>query len=75
VDFYLPESRLLIQVAQNLDNTATREREVRAINEALHSLKGSRGLILSDSNGQPIVENGLTIDIRSTAEWLLSSSS
>lgn len=75
VDFYLPESRLLIQVAQNLDNTATREREVRAINEALHSLEGSRGLILSDSNGQPVVENGLTIEIRSTAEWLLSSSS
>jgi hypothetical protein len=73
VDFYLPENRLLIQVAQSLENTTTREREVRAITDAMRSLQGSRGLILTDSNAQPIVENGLTIEIRSVAEWLLSS--
>jgi hypothetical protein len=73
VDFYLPESRLLIQVAQNLDNTATREREVRALTEAMRSLKGSRGLILADTNAQPVMENDLPIEIRSTAEWLLTS--
>jgi len=74
VDFYLPESRLLIQVAQNFDHTATREREVRAITEAMRTLRGSRGLILADTNAQPVIENGLTIEIRSIAEWLLSPS-
>jgi predicted AAA+ superfamily ATPase len=72
VDFYLPESRLLVQVAQNLDNTATRERELRAITEAMRNSRGSRGLILADTNAQPVVVNGLTIEIRSIAEWLLS---
>jgi uncharacterized protein len=73
VDFYLPETRQLIQVSQNLAQPATREREVRALTDALRGLGLSRGLILADANAEPIEEKGLTIEIRSVAEWLLRS--
>ena len=72
VDFYQPETRQLIQVAQNLENAATRARETRALADALRTLNLSRGLILSDANAQPVEENGLTIEIRSVAEWLMN---
>ncbi len=71
VDFYLPETRQLIQVTQNLANPVTQDREVRALSDALRGLNLPSGLILSDSNADPIEENGLTIEIRSIAEWLL----
>lgn len=73
VDFYLPETRELIQVSQNLAQPATREREQRGLTAALRSLNLTMGLILTDANAQPIAENGLTIEVRSLAEWLLSS--
>jgi hypothetical protein len=71
VDFYLPESRQLVQVVQNMDQSATREREIRALVDAMGALKISTALILSDSNTDPIRENGFTITIRSLAQWLL----
>jgi predicted AAA+ superfamily ATPase len=72
VDFYLPETRQLIQVAQNLENPATRTWETQAMAEAMQTLNLSRGLILSDANAQSVEDNGLTIDIRSVAEWLMN---
>jgi predicted AAA+ superfamily ATPase len=74
VDFYLPESRQLIQVAQSLSNPATREREVRTLVDAMRSLNLSQGVILSDANAESVKENGFTITMRSVAEWLLESS-
>ena len=71
VDFYLPESRALIQVSQSLAQPATRDREVRALTDAMRSLGLDHGLILTDSNEASIIENGLTIEIRSLVEWLL----
>jgi predicted AAA+ superfamily ATPase len=73
VDFYLPETRELIQVSQNLAQPATREREVRALTDAMQGLGVSRGLILTDANAGPIEANGLTIEVRSVTEWLLSA--
>jgi hypothetical protein len=73
VDFYLPGSHQLIQVAQNLDNPATREREVRALVDALRALNLTSALLLTDSNADPVTEAGLTITIRSLAEWLLET--
>jgi predicted AAA+ superfamily ATPase len=73
VDFYLPETRELIQVSQNLAQPATREREVRALTDALRGLGLSHGLILADANAEAIEANGLTIEVRSVAEWLLSA--
>ena len=73
VDFYLPESGQLVQVAQSIDNPATRDREIRALTDAMDALGLSTGLILADSNADTIIRNGFTIKIRSLAEWLLES--
>ena len=71
VDFYLPVSRQLIQVVQNMDNSSTREREIRALVDAMRSLNLTSGLILSNSNADTVKGNGFAITIRSLAEWLL----
>ena len=72
VDFYLPETRELIQVSQNLAQPATREREIRALTDALRGLGLTRGLILTDVNAASIETDGLTLEVRSLAQWLLS---
>jgi predicted AAA+ superfamily ATPase len=72
VDFYLPEKRQLIQVAQHLENSATREREVRALRDALKSIKVDKALILSGANENSSEINGVPVEIRSAAEWLIS---
>jgi len=71
VDFYLPERQELFQVAQNIEHPATREREIRALSDALRALNLSHGIILTDANMDPVEEDGITIEIRSMAEWLL----
>ncbi len=72
VDFYLPENRQLVQVTQNLDAPVTRERELRALAEAIQAIKAKSALILSDSNEDGFEVNGILVEVRSTAEWLLS---
>lgn len=73
VDFYLPESGQLIQVAQNMDNPATREQEIRALVDGMGALNQSSGLILADSNTEKITRDEFSITIRSLAEWLLEN--
>ncbi len=73
VDFYLPERRQLIQVSQNMDQPATREREIRALKDAMRAFNLSNGMILSSSNMDTVTENGVKVTIRSLAEWLLES--
>jgi len=72
VDFYLPGSHQLIQVAQDLNSLSTKEREIRAMLDAMRSLGISSGLILTESDAEDVLEEGSTIKIRSLAEWLLS---
>jgi hypothetical protein len=60
----------LIQVTQHLNNPATREREVRALLDAMPALQITESLMLTEANAEPIQENGMTIKIRSVAEWL-----
>lgn len=71
VDFYLPETRQLIQVTQNLNNAPTREREVRALQDAIQVLKPKDALILTDANGKDFKIDGVPVHIRSAAEWML----
>jgi predicted AAA+ superfamily ATPase len=73
VDFYLPGKRQLIQVAQNLDQPATREREERALKDASAGLKIKSALILCDQADENFEINGLPVRIRSVTEWLLDS--
>jgi hypothetical protein len=72
VDFYLPETRQLIQVTQNLNSASTREREVRALQDAVQQLKPKGALILTDANGNDFKIEGVPVSIRSAAEWILN---
>lgn len=72
VDFYLPEEQQLVQVTQNLDAPGIRERELRALAEAVQSLKVKKCLILSDANEQDLKVTGVSVEVRSIAEWLLT---
>lgn len=74
VDFYLPEQRQLIQVAQNLENPSTREREVRALEDGIKGVRATSALILTDANEERIEINGVPVEIRSMAEWLVDPS-
>jgi hypothetical protein len=72
VDFFLPEKGQLIQVVQRLDQTATRAREVRALEDSVRGLKARSALILADANEDGFEIGGVPVEIRSTAEWLLN---
>jgi predicted AAA+ superfamily ATPase len=71
VDFYLPEKGQLIQVTQNMENPATRERELRALESAATYLKANKAVILTNANEDSLVLNGVQVSVRSMAEWLL----
>jgi uncharacterized protein len=73
VDFYLPDTRQLIQVTQNLNNAPTREREVRALQDAIQVLKPKDALILTDANGKDFKIDDVPVRIRSAAEWILNT--
>lgn len=72
VDFYLPERQQLVQVTQTLENPATRERELRALAEVVQMVKVKSAMILSNSNEDGFEVNGVPVEVRSTAEWVLS---
>jgi predicted AAA+ superfamily ATPase len=72
VNFHLPGEKLLIQVAASVDKPATRERELRALNEAMQGLRLKRGPLLTNANASPATMPAGTIQVRSVAEWLLS---
>lgn len=71
VDFYLPEKHQLIQVTQNLEQPAVRERELRALQDAIQNVNARSALILADANADSIEIGGVPVAIRSAAEWLL----
>lgn len=71
VDFFLPETRQLIQVTQSLASPAVRQREVSALTTAMQTLGIAHAVILTDANADPITLEGMTIEIRAIAQWLL----
>jgi hypothetical protein len=54
-----------------MDSTITREREVRAMADAMRALSLRHATILTEANAPAIDEGGSTVEIRSLAEWLL----
>ena len=72
VDFYLPKKQQLIQVTQNLDHPAVREREFRALQDAIGSVKVQSALILADTDEKTIEINGVPVEIQSAAKWLMN---
>lgn len=60
-----------VQVAQTMQNPATRERELRALEDAITGVRAASALILTDANEAPVTVSGLPVEIRSLTEWLL----
>lgn len=71
VDFYLPDHHQLIQVAQNMTDPVTRERELRALRIAVRALKAKQAIVLSSANDEDVNVDGVNVQIRSLSEWLL----
>ena len=71
IDFYLPHRRQLIQVSHRLENTSTREREFRAIEDTVKELRIDHALILSDTNGGESKLGGVPVRIQSVTQWLV----
>ena len=72
VDFYLPHTGLLIQVAENLQQEPIREREIRALKAAMSSLNLQEGLILTATGEDSLRSDNATIHIQPIANWLLT---
>jgi predicted AAA+ superfamily ATPase len=70
VDFYLPEKCQFVQVTQRLENPVTREREVRALEDAIKGLNAHSALILADTGESSFEINGIPIEVQSVAEWM-----
>ncbi len=72
VDFFLSKKKVLIQVCQSIKDETTRERELRALIEALKEVKGSTGLIVTEDEKETISVSGTTISVVPIYSWLLS---
>jgi hypothetical protein len=73
VDFACRQGRRvveLIQVSMSLADPAVRERETRALAEAMHELDLEEGLILAESEHEDLVVDGRTIRVRPLLRWL-----
>ncbi len=73
VDFYIPQNQQLVQVTQNLDQPAVREREFRALQDAMQSVKVKSALILAETHAESFELNGIKVEIQSAAEWLINN--
>lgn len=72
VDFYLPKKKMLIQVSQKLTEFNTKEREVRALLDAMEEINENTGLILTEDEKGKFVFGKKIITILPVYEWLLS---
>lgn len=72
VDFNLPDRGELIQVTSRLDNSSTREREFRAVEDASKDLQVKSAIILSDTNENEVMIGQIPVKVQSVTEWLLS---
>jgi predicted AAA+ superfamily ATPase len=71
VDFYLPEKRLLIQVTQHLNSPTTREREIRALEDACKNLPVEQALILCEATENDFALGNTPVSVQSLSEWLV----
>ena len=74
VDFLIKDSKkefFLVQVADNLDNEKTRQREIGALTYAMGELKLKNALILTEDTEEEIKLKGKFILVQPIYKWLL----
>ncbi len=71
IDFYLPGNKLFIQVAQEIESSQAKEREIAALAVALKEVKGSRGLILTEDREDELRLGRKKIKVVPIYNWIL----
>jgi len=71
VDFYLPQTKELVQVSQALGKEKTRQRELRALVEAAGELEVENLLILTEEERDSANVGGMKVAIEPVFRWLL----
>jgi predicted AAA+ superfamily ATPase len=74
VDFLTKSGRKdlrLIQVADNLDNEKTRQREINALLKAMDELKLKTAFILTEDTEEEISQEGKSISVKPVYKWIL----
>lgn len=72
VDFYLPKKKTFIQVCQSINDPVTREREARALVDAMGEVEKSTGFILTEDEKDNFSFDGTVIPVFPIYEWSLS---
>ena len=73
IDFCIPSEHLAIQVAYNLGDSTTYEREVGGLLKFLKTFEGYRGCIITRDTKTVVEEDGYTIEVLPVWEWLLKT--
>jgi len=76
VDFLIKSGKndlKLIQIADNLDNKKTRQRELNALIKAMDELKLKTALILTEDTEEEIALEGKVVMVKPIYKWLLES--
>jgi uncharacterized protein len=73
VDFYLPEQGQLIQVVENMQQPETRQRELRALEDAAKKLELRSILIITSESEDGLMIGETPVQVQSAAVWLLTN--
>jgi len=71
VDFYIPEHRLLLQVAYSINDSDTYQREIKGLSNAMKELDISEGWIITFNEEKNMAINEGTIRVIPAWQWLL----
>jgi predicted AAA+ superfamily ATPase len=71
VDFYLPESKIAIQVAYSVQDIDTRRREIDGLVELSKSFEIEKYLIITKDEEEIITKSSIEIQVVPVRKWLL----
>lgn len=71
VDFYIPDEEMALQVSYSVDDSITREREVRALYQMSQVFSIKNAFIITWDEESTISHDGLDIEVIPVWKWLL----
>lgn len=71
VDFYIPDEEMALQVSYSIDDSITREREVRALYQMSQVFSIKNAFIITWDEESTISQDGLDIEVIPIWKWLL----
>jgi predicted AAA+ superfamily ATPase len=73
VDFYLPESKIAIQVTYSMQDIETRQREIDGLVELTQSFEIKKCLIVTKDEEETIKKSAMEIQVIPVRKWLLEN--